>query len=162
MGSAARTARVPTLDEYRIKFRQDPYATVDGCDGNPLPESPEVYAENGYLRADGTPIPYAEYLEYYGNPDRHVLLMADVQRKCPCCGHWTDDDEHGQPLPSLGGIDFMDDDPGLSAIGSWYGPPWAKVPAADAIRLPGYFADIARELLGEIDGLELPPADASA
>lgn len=159
VGSAARGA-ARRLEDYRIRFRQDCVgSSIDGCDGKPLPEAPEVYAENQCLRPDGTPIPYDEYCDYYGNPDRHVLLMADVQRKCPCCGHWTDEDEGGEPLPSVGRIDLMDDSPDLYEIGSWYGPPWAKVAAVDAIRLPRYLAEIARELLGEIDGLEVPVAE---
>lgn len=156
MAEETRTARVPQLQEYRIRFRHDPFATVAGCDGKPLPEAEDVYAENPHMDGDRK-IPHAEYLTYYGDPDRHVMIMADVERQCPCCRRWTDEDEAGEALPSLCGIDFMDDNPEIDALTDLYGR-GTRVAAEDAMRLPGYLADVARELLGEIDGLVLPEA----
>jgi len=125
--------------------------TLEGCDGKPLPESPAVYAQNiarvpvGYPEvrpSADTSIPYRdmtyeEYLAYYGDPDRHVVLGCQVEKECPCCGKW----DHVQ---SLWGIDFMDD-----------GEEWAAVTVDrtltpdEALKLPGYLAEVAGELLHE-------------
>ena len=36
----------PTPPDLRLKVIEDPDYTPDGCDGKPLPEAPEVYAES--------------------------------------------------------------------------------------------------------------------
>ena len=86
---------------------------------------------------DGKPIPYDQYLQYYGNPDRHVYLGCVAEVQCPCCDHWESD-------ASVWHIDFMDDDPELSAVNVG-----KAIPAMDAMNLPGYAGEIAREMLAE-------------
>lgn len=114
---------------YRIEY--DPDASFEECNGEGRPLTEEEYAENSYQacpdhpragtkvisvgppqvqgcaicgRTDYETIPYEEYLQYYGNPDRHVYLQIIRQDRCPCCDSWVDGD-------SLSGIDFMDDNP---------------------------------------------------
>lgn len=119
---------------FRVRFQYDEDARFEECNGEPRPLTEEEYAENGYLK-DGQPIPYAEYLAYYGNPDRHVYLLAHAQRRCPCCGEWGADEY-------LGSIDNMDDSPELLAItiGEFITP-------AAALELPGYLRECATEML---------------
>lgn len=100
--------------QYRVRFVVDPDASFEECNGEVRPLTAEEYAENEYMR-EGKPIPYSEYLQYYGNPDRHVYLMSEVQKKCRCCGRW----EH---VASTGSIDYMDDDKELRLIGVWMTP----------------------------------------
>ena len=129
---------------YRVEYDHDyrPESPV----GGPLPESAEDYANNPIMRlVDPTgdpggprrPATYAEYCAYEGNPDRHVVCAVLVDRQCPTCGGWK------KGAASLWGIDFMDDSPEVDAIG---GPP---VDSPDA--LPGYLAEVARELRDELD-----------
>lgn len=101
--------------EFRIRFVEDPKARFEECDGSPNPLSEATYAEYQYMQ-DGQLISYAEYLNYYGNPERHVYLMSEVQRKCPCCKTWQSADG------SLGWLDFMDDSPELQWMDSWLSP----------------------------------------
>jgi hypothetical protein len=130
----------PAAPAYRVRFVQDPDAQFEECNGEARPLTAEEYAENEYMR-DGQPIPYEEYLSYYGNPDRHVYLQCDVEKRCLCCAHWA-------YAEGLGGIDFMDDDPELRAVGDWYTP-------IEAEGLPGYLRMTALECLEEA-GYRLP------
>ena len=125
----------------RVRFVLDPDASFEECNGEGRPLTAEEYAENGYLRPGGEPIPYAEYLEYYGNPDRHVYLQCQVQKQCPCCGAWSYEG-------GTGGIDFMDDDPELNATDCWILP-------GEAEKLPGYLREVALQDLEEA-GYTLP------
>ena len=99
----------------------------------------EEYAENQYMR-DGQPISYAEYLAYYGNPERHVYLMSEVEKACRCCHTYS-------YAGGTGYIDFMNDDPALAEVGIWYTP-------AEAERL-GHLREIALQDL-EDAGYRLP------
>lgn len=122
--------------EYRIRFVEDPDAQFEECNGEARSLTEDEYRENEYMK-DGQPIPYEEYLRYYGNPDRHVYLLAEAQAKCPCCGAW-------QTKGCLGSIDFMDDAPELRAVAgeTWFTPEQAE-------RLPGYARETALEVLQE-------------
>lgn len=113
--------------QYRVRFTIDPDGRFEECNGEARPLTPEEYAKNQYFR-DGTPIPYAEYLRYYGNPDRHVYLQSEVQRRCPCCEQW-------QHVNGTGWIDFMDDDPELAKIDTWYDPSTIEGWTAGYLRL---------------------------
>jgi len=115
-----------------------------------LPGTEEEYAEAPISDTSVTPhreIPYDEYCDYYGNPDRHVVLGAILEKAipaCACCGHKA----RVETVGSVWGIDVMDDDPaltqinigeiGLRASGSRY--------ALDDANLAGCLKDVAEEL----------------
>lgn len=124
--------------EYAVRFVIDEEAQFEECNGEARPLTEAEYADNEYMK-DGQPIPYAEYLRYYGNPDRHVYLLAEARKRCPCCGVWT-------TAASLGNIDFMDDSEEIRVVdsGRWYTP-------AEAESLPGYLREVAREVLDEAE-----------
>lgn len=82
-------------------------------------------------------IPYAEYLAYYGNPDRHVYVYAYVDRQCASCDAWH------ATAASLGHIDLMDTDRAeVAAIDRTY-------LETEADQIPGYLGEVARELFDE-------------
>ena len=85
------------------------------------------------------PIPYEEYLAYYGNPDRHLYLGCVVEEQCGSCSGWA-------VVESLWAIDYMDDSQELRAItlGEW-------MPEEEARALPGYLGETARDLLEEAE-----------
>ena len=113
--------------QYRIRFIIDDQASFEESNGESRPLTRAEYAGNEYRgclehpRAGSRPlsdtqqgigvctvcarriqpIPYDEYLRYYGNPDRHVYLGCEVQRQCPCCEAW-------KTVGALGHIDMMD------------------------------------------------------
>lgn len=126
--------------EYRIRFTIDPDGQFEECNGEARPLTAEEYHGNEYLK-DGQPIPYAEYLRYYGNPDMHVYFQCDVERRtpmCSCCqqvGAWV-------YASGLGQIDMMADSPEVDRYRGWLTPEQAWV-------MGGYFQDVARECLAE-------------
>lgn len=151
------------MPNYRIRFTYDPDASFEECNGEPRPLTELEYAANAYracprhpragsrtIDATTTPplvgcaicgeteyadIEYAEYRAYYGNPDRHVYVVADLQRQCDCCQVWS-------TVGSTGSIDLMDDAEELRQLDQWYTP--------DQIAsLPGYLAEVARADLAE-------------
>jgi hypothetical protein len=149
-------------DMYRVKFVIDEQARFEECNGEPRPLTEAEYAENQYRACPKHPrgstlpartengrawcgdcgteyadVPYADYLEYQGNPDRHVYLGVIVEKKCKCCGTWTN-------AASLWHIDFMDDDRAYQQtnLDHWYEPDVAG-------RLPDYAGEVAREQLEE-------------
>ena len=62
--------------------------------------TPETY--QGYeVYEDGEPLSFKNYMQTYGNPERHVVLGCVIERECPHCGKWSG-------VESLWGIDFMD------------------------------------------------------
>lgn len=131
---------------FRIRVEYDPEARFEECNGEPRPLTEEEYAENQYMN-DGVPIPYAEYLRYYGNPDRHVYLSVFLQRRCAACEQWHETGE------SLHNIDLMDDDPGADEAGKVIEEAeWHKI---------GYLREVARELKAEYQSQVLahPGAD---
>jgi hypothetical protein len=121
--------------KYRVQFVIDDDARFEECNGESRPLTAAEYRENQYLR-DGTPVPYAEYLRYYGNPDRHVYLACIVQKQCHCCSSWP-------IVGSLCNIDNMDDSPEYRAItlDKWYAP--------DDPAIVGYLREVAAELIAE-------------
>ena len=58
----------------------------------------------GMLLVDGKPVPFDEYKQTYGDPDRYIYLFCVVEAKCECCGHW--DDAPG--MTRLYGVDFYE------------------------------------------------------
>jgi hypothetical protein len=130
-------------DNYRIRFVIDPDGSFTECNGEPRPLTEEEYAGVQYMR-DGKPVSYADYLAYYGNPDRHVYIGAMLERRCTCCGSWSDVD-------SLWNIDCMDDneevrilthsDRTYGAVSQYYMLP------TELNVIPGYLRDVTRELL---------------
>lgn len=65
-------------------------------------DTPEKYKGNEMLDPTiGEVIPFEEYIQTYGNPDKHVVLMMIAEEKCESCGEWSVTD-------TLGGIDFME------------------------------------------------------
>lgn len=153
---------------YRVRFTLDDHQ-FEECNGEARPLTEEEYAENAYRacpdhmragtqvldlggkgkpqiqgcavckRTDYVDIPYAEYLAYYGNPDRHVYLFAEVEKQCRCCKSWTDTDAN------LGGIDLMDDSPEIRAnrTDEW-------IEGDEIAKLPGYLREVAEELIAEL------------
>lgn len=118
----------------RYHIQIDDYYEHDECDGGPMPMTPERYAGNEYYKDDGkTMVPYDEYVNYQGNPDRHVVLIVTREDECPCCGEWV---EGG----SLCGIDFMDDNEEAN-FGGW---PGNKRWTLD--QLKGYLVEVAKDL----------------
>lgn len=73
---------------YRVRIEIDFDHVEDGCDGQPLPEDEQTYSVNQVIREDGTPLPYKEYCETYGDPDRYTGYNVDLERQCICCGEW--------------------------------------------------------------------------
>lgn len=133
--------------KYRIRVTIDDDYTPTGTDGEPLPESREQYERvGGPLQVLVDPagpvdgprreIPYAEYLQYWGNPLRILGLSVYLDRECPCCRHWD------RGVESLHGIEVMDDSPEADAI---------DVTTGDLETLPGYLREVARELLREAE-----------
>lgn len=151
------------VDTYRVRFVIDEDAGFEECNGEARPLTEEEYRENEYMgcpnhprgsKTDDTaiegvgtcgacqtlyaPIAYAEYLQYYGNPDRHVYIGAIVEKQCGSCEAWSVAD-------SLWHIDLMDDDDDLQLI------TLDKPMNPDqATRLPGYLGEVAREMLTEV------------
>lgn len=123
------------MADYRVIFEFDPEGRFEACNGQPRPLTEEEYGEHQYFEYR-MPIPYAQYLRYYGNPDRHVYLMACIERRCGCCGHWAATEHH------LCGIDLMDDSPEYLQV--------ELMQAYDPCDpLPGYLADVAADLFAE-------------
>lgn len=113
--------------------------------GGNLPESETEYLKNPVTPGGGPAISYAEYCEYYGNPDRHLVLACLLQRQCPCCETWKD-------VGSLWGIDFMDDSPEIQKLyvtSLDHDHDQHYYSEAEAIALPGYPGEVARELIAE-------------
>jgi hypothetical protein len=139
--------------EYRIRVIEDSDYTPDGCDGKPLPEAEATYTANPVMvlinPADDPTTgkrrkkTYAEYLKYDGNPERHIGLAVLLDRRCPCCGEWKDG------VQALWGIDFMDDSP--EYLKTSLSKPYA---VSELANVPGYLAEVARELLQE-EGVQL-------
>lgn len=155
----------------RIRFVIDPDASFEECNGKGQPLTREEYEREGYYMAcpihprdgvttEGTTlgktvcntcaheaerVPYKEYLAYYGNPERHVYLMAEVQRQCDACGAW-------HAAGGTGWIDFMDDSPEaqLAPESRWYTP-------AELQAIPGYLREIAEQDFGEAASPEMAP-----
>lgn len=90
-------------------------------------------------------VPYAEYLAYYGNKDRHRYIGVVVETRaniCSCCGRgdvWIQQ-------PGLWHIDFMDDNAEWLAIRRNLDKPYTP---AEALQLPGYLANVVKEQLQE-------------
>lgn len=156
--------RKPVL---RVKFTIDESSSFEECNGESRPLTEAEYEGNKYRGCPLHPragskvvnkrtkpptvgcavcgntkyedIPYAEYLEYYGNPEAHVYLGCIVEKQCQCCQSWTD-------AGSVWGIDFMIDSPEYNAINvdEW-------LTAAEARNLPGYAGEVAREQMNEAD-----------
>lgn len=146
------------MANLRIRFVLDEDAQFEECNGEARPLTAKEYAENVYrgcpnhprskwppFRADdkghawcgecGTryaDIPYAEYLAYHGNPERHVYLGYEMQEQCTCCSA-------RKTVDSLWDIDMMDDAPELRAItlGRWYD--------LSAPEITGYFRTLVDE-----------------
>jgi hypothetical protein len=94
------TPAVFTTCRFRVDY--DEMFVPEGCDGKPLPEAKDVYDASPHMNHD-IPVPYEEYLRYYGNPDCHVGLVMHLERYCQHCGCW-------RVTQTLGGIDMMFDD----------------------------------------------------
>lgn len=121
---------------YRVKFVRDDDSQFEESNGEARPFTEAEYKGNEYQK-DGKDVSYADYRAYYGNPDRHVYLGAIVEKQCACCQSWT-------VAGSLWRLDFMDDSIECQTVSlDRYMAP------IDALKLPGYLAEVARELLAE-------------
>lgn len=151
------------MTRHRVRFVLDEDAQFEECNGESRPLTADEYAGNEYMgcpvhprgfdgdkSADTTaegqlgqgvckcgrlyePIPYTEYLAYYGNPDRHVYFGYEVQEQCSCCQAW-------QIIDSLWNIDMMDNSPELKTIkrGVWYD--------LNAPEITGYFRTLVNDI----------------
>lgn len=86
------------MKTIRIRVEYDHEYIPEGCDGKPLPEPQETYEDNKYIRPDGGPMSYDEYLRTYGNPDNYTGYIVTRQERCKCCGTWIDKDSLGADL----------------------------------------------------------------
>lgn len=120
---------------YRVKFVIDDDAEFEESNGERRPLTETEYKDAQYMK-DGHEVPYADYLRYYGNPDRHVYLGCIVQKQCPHCACWSD-------AGSLWNIDCMDDNEEYRSItlDKWY--------AVDDAHVVGYLREVATELISE-------------
>lgn len=123
--------------------------TFEEADGGPMPMSEERYQGNEYMskaapETHNRKISYVEYVQYYGNPDRHVALYLRRQDRCPCCDHWIDGD-------ALYGIDVMDDTPEAQFDADERGLPWRLED------LTGYLKEVAADLDIDADLLHRAP-----
>lgn len=125
------------MPNYRVIFTEDLSACFEECNGESRPLTEAEYADNTYLDAAGDLVPYADYLRYYGNPDRHVYLQAHVERQCDCCGCW-------KPAGySLSRIDLMDDSIEFREVQFLHGYTPGDFP-------PGYLTEICLDLLAVV------------
>jgi hypothetical protein len=132
---------------FRVQFVYDEDGSLETPEGKPLPGTRADYRKNPISalidpKADPETgarreIPYEEYCRYYGNPDRHVVVGCIVEKRCGTCGAYSS-------AESLWNIDLMDDDPSYLAVqlDHWYTP-------EEAIALPGYLGEVAKDLLSE-------------
>lgn len=154
---------------YRVAFVWDSDASFEESNGESRPMTEAEYAGNEFYgcpdhpraatRAKSPteqgigictvcgkrsePIPYAEYLAYYGNPEMHVYIGTIIETQSGI-GDWT-------VAESMWRSDLMTDDPALHKVHvtddepkhlHYYDP-------ATARKLPGYFGELAREMLSE-------------
>lgn len=82
----------------RIRVEIDPGWQEEGSNGHPLPEPEEHYQTAPYNRPDGSPMPYAEYLRTYGDPNRYTRYFVSKETQCGCCGSWIRGDGIGTSL----------------------------------------------------------------
>lgn len=126
--AARRVAdRLSDFTHSRFFIEHDTDAQFEECNGEHRPLTEAEYADNQYFK-DGRPVLYADYLTYYGNPDRHVYLYMLRQDRCPCCDSWRDGG-------SVFRIDFMDDQLESQFRGKY-----------TYSELTGYLVEVAREL----------------
>lgn len=124
------------VTNFRVRFVIDEEGRFEECNGESRPLTEDEYVGNCYMK-DGKPVPYSEYLRYYGNPDRHIYLGCIVDGECPCCLTWDE-------KAALWGIDVMDDDKALREVQLN-----ESYTAEEASKLPNFFGEIAREQLEE-------------
>jgi len=90
--------RIPSGVQLRVKWDYD-----QNPDFSHLEHTPESYKKDPFY-VDGAPLSFEEYMQFHGNPKRHIVLNAIVQHKC-CehCGRWL-------MIVWLANIHFMDTD----------------------------------------------------
>ena len=127
---------------YTVRFQHDADHTLETPHGTPLPGTPEEYAGYEFMR-DGRPVPYEEYCRTWGDPDRHVVLGAVLERHAPCCEHCghAPAPEHAA---SLWGIDFMDTDPEAFV-------PLDRPLPVDSPEIVGYLREVVDDLVQEAE-----------
>jgi hypothetical protein len=135
---------------FRVKFVYDEDGSVETPHGTPLPGTREEYKGYEIMQlidpADDPQtgkrrtVPYDEYRQFWGNPDRHVIVGCIVEKRCEACGHY-------EQAESLWNIDLMDDDADYLAVtmDHWYTPDEARA-------LVGYLGETAKELLDQAKG----------
>lgn len=164
--------------KYRVAFVKDRDAKFEECNGQRRPLTETEYAENQYrgcpdhMRAgskvvdasvspnivvcaecgrdskEWIDIPYAEYRAYHGNPTMHRYIGTIVESQ-EGIGDWT-------VVASVWGSDFMRDDPALKAVTITEAErvDLHYYTVEQALALPGYFADLAREELIEAGAIK--------
>lgn len=157
---------------FRVRFVRDDDARFEECNGEPRPLTEAEYLENEYRgcalhpragskvldasvspnvvacevcgNTEYTAIDYAEYRAYYGNPDQHRYIGVIVDLACGCCGHRLEENKS-----SLWNIDVMRDGEEWAAIRHRLNQ---SLTVDQALALPGYLAEVAREQLDELIG----------
>jgi hypothetical protein len=132
MATTAKTAKAA----YRVDVVPNIDWTWENPHGGNGPETREQYKANEVIDK-GRTVPYEEYVQYWGNPARHVACGVILERQCPCCHSWVD-------AGSLWGIDLMDDSPETGDIDA--GPFYL---GTDGRQPTGSLADVAAELMAE-------------
>jgi hypothetical protein len=95
-------------------------------------DTPQKYAGNEVIdEKTGLPMPFDEYMQTYGNPDRHVMLWARVLEYL--------EDGNIEWKDSVGGVDFMD----------WQEYKVGEFTPEEAIALEGYQGEVSKDLLTE-------------
>lgn len=169
-----------TDTRYRVHFVIDHDAEFEECNGENRSLTEAEYAENEYRgcpthprgsKAADTvkpgvprqgvcacgleyaPIPYAEYLAYYGNPEMHVYIGTIVERQTGV--------QDWETAEAVWNSDFMADDPALTVVSIWErdddadGMTDRYYSVNEAQQLPGYFRELALTELQEA-GWEVP------
>lgn len=127
---------------YTVRFERDEYATLETPHGTPLPGTAEEYAGHEIME-HGRAVPYEEYCRTWGNPDRHVVLEAVLERHAPCCetcGHAP----RPEVVEILGHVDFMDTDPEAAV-------PLGTPLAVDSPEIVGYLREVVDDLVREAE-----------
>lgn len=107
-------------------------------------DNPEAFkageASCGAMKQDDRLMPFEEYAETYGDPNKYVYLYAVVESNCGHCGCWSMPDVMGA---SLSGLDFYEPSPEHWETGTFTE---AEVDAMQA----GHLRDTLQEMFDEV------------
>ena len=67
-------------------------------------EELETGKNAGYMMDKGEMVPFEQYEQTWGDPNRYVGLLGVVQHRCTCCESWAETDVH------IGDVNILDTD----------------------------------------------------